>query len=115
LNSKDGEKVLLQLRELGIDPQSDNLRPSHTGALLGKIFVLTGALPGLKRHEATKLIEEAGGRVSGSVSKKTDYLVAGSDPSSKLNDAQKLGVPILDESGLLALMPSKPTQKELFD
>ncbi|HTB63373.1 MAG TPA: NAD-dependent DNA ligase LigA [Opitutales bacterium] len=115
LNSTVGGEMLLRLKELSIKPQSNNLRASQSGALLGKIFVLTGALPSLKRHEATKLIEEAGGRVSGSVSKKTDYLVAGSDPSSKLDDAQKLGVTIIDESGLLALIPSKPPQKELFD
>jgi DNA ligase (NAD+) len=70
----------------------------------GKTFVITGTLPTLKRQEAADRIKAAGGRVSGSVSKKTEYLVAGSDAGSKLDKAQKLGVAILDEAGLLALL-----------
>jgi DNA ligase (NAD+) len=72
-------------------------------ALAGKTFVLTGSLPNLTRDEATALIEEAGGRVSSSVSKKTDYLIAGEAAGSKREKAEKLGVPILDEDALREL------------
>lgn len=72
--------------------------------LAGLTFVITGTLPSLKRDEAKALIEAAGGKVSGSVSKKTDYLVAGSEAGSKLDNAQKLGVPILDEAALMDLL-----------
>ena len=65
--------------------------------LVGKTFVLTGTLPKLTRDQAKKLIEDAGGRVSGSVSKKTDYLVAGSDAGSKLDKAKELGVAVIGE------------------
>ena len=74
------------------------------GALAGKTFVLTGTLPGMAREEARELIESRGGKVSGSVSKKTDYVVAGDDPGSKLARARELGVTILDEDGLRELV-----------
>jgi DNA ligase (NAD+) len=70
----------------------------------GKTFVLTGTLPSLGRDEARDLIEKAGGKVSGSVSKKTDYVVAGEEAGSKLTKAQELGVAILDETGLRKLL-----------
>jgi DNA ligase (NAD+) len=72
----------------------------------GKTFVLTGTLPTLGRDEARDLIEKAGGKVSGSVSKKTDYVVAGEEAGSKLTKAQELGIAILDEAGLRALLGS---------
>ena len=71
------------------------------GALAGKAFVLTGTLPTLSRSEATQLIESAGGRVTGSVTKKTDAVVAGDDAGGKLEKAQSLGIPIIDEAELL--------------
>jgi DNA ligase (NAD+) len=74
------------------------------GPLARKTFVLTGTLPQLSREEATERIESAGGKVTGSVSKKTDYVVAGADPGSKLAKAQELGTEILDEEGLLKLL-----------
>ncbi|MGB4673376.1 MAG: NAD-dependent DNA ligase LigA [Azovibrio sp.] len=72
--------------------------------LAGLTFVITGTLPSLKRDEAKALIEAVGGKVSSSVSKKTDYLVAGSEAGSKLENARKLGVPILDEAAFLGLL-----------
>jgi len=66
--------------------------------------VLTGTLPTLNRTEATKRIKAAGGKVSGSVSKKTGFVVAGDDPGSKLDKAQSLGVEVIDEAALLALL-----------
>jgi DNA ligase (NAD+) len=73
-------------------------------ALSGLTFVLTGTLPTLTREDAKERIEAAGGKVSGSVSKKTDYVVAGEEAGSKLEKAQSLGVAVVDEAGLLALL-----------
>jgi DNA ligase (NAD+) len=73
------------------------------GIFEGKTFVLTGTLPTLKREEAAARIEALGGKVSGSVSKKTDYVVAGEEAGSKLAKAQELGVPILNEAQFLKL------------
>jgi DNA ligase (NAD+) len=69
--------------------------------------VLTGTLPNLSREDASARIEAAGGKVTGSVSKRTDYLVAGEDPGSKYTKAQELGTEILDEDGLMELLPDE--------
>lgn len=79
-------------------------RAALGGPLTGKTPVLTGALPGTSRDEASALIESNGGKVSGSVSKKTDYVLAGEEAGSKLAKAGKLGVPVLDLQGLRKLI-----------
>jgi DNA ligase (NAD+) len=76
------------------------------GPLRDLTFVLTGTLPDLTREQATERILAAGGRVTSSVSKKTSYVVAGDSPGSKREKAERLGVPVLDEAGLLALLDS---------
>lgn len=80
-------------------------QPSEPGGVFaGKTFVLTGTLPTLTREAATAKIEAAGGKVSGSVSKKTDFVLAGAEAGSKLAKAQELGVKILDEAEFLRLL-----------
>ena len=76
------------------------------GPLAGQTFVLTGTLPDLTREEATERITRAGGKVTGSVSKKTSYVVAGAAPGSKREKAERLGVTVLDETELLRLLDS---------
>lgn len=97
-------ELIEQLRASGIHWEES--APARATHLAGKTFVLTGTLPTLKRDEAQALIEAAGGKVAGSVSKKTSYLVAGEEAGSKLAKAEELGVPILDEAGLLKLLES---------
>jgi len=87
--------------------QASRPRNAAAGILSNKTFVLTGTLPGMTREEARDLIEAAGGKVQASVSKKTDWVVAGEAAGSKLDKAQALGVAVLDEPGLLALLKQK--------
>ncbi len=107
--------VVGRLRAAGVHwPESAGVQQS-AGILAGKTLVLTGTLPTLTREVAKERIEAAGGKVAGSVSKKTDYVVAGEDAGSKLAKAQELGVTILDEAALLALLePDNRTQQQ-FD
>jgi DNA ligase (NAD+) len=100
-------EVVEQLRACGIHwPENDGTADTSPKPLAGKTLVLTGTLPTLGREEAKALIEAAGGKVAGSVSKKTDWVVAGAEAGSKLDKAQALGVAILDEAGLQALLAS---------
>jgi DNA ligase (NAD+) len=97
-------KLIERLRDAGLNFKSELYKPrAAAGPFAGKTFVLTGTLPSLKREEAAAKIEALGGKVSGSVSKKTDYVVAGEEAGSKLDKAQKLGVKIIDEAELLRL------------
>jgi DNA ligase (NAD+) len=92
--SEPGRRLLEKLRAHGIDPRGTVMA---AGVFTGKTFVLTGTLPGLKREEAEQKILAAGGKVSGSVSRKTSYVLAGADAGSKLEKARALGVPVIDE------------------
>jgi len=95
--------LIERLRAAGLQLEEDGPPPGE-GPLSGKTFVLTGTLPDLTREQATERIVAAGGRVTSSISKKTDYLVAGESPGSKLEKAERLGVGVLDEPGLLELL-----------
>jgi DNA ligase (NAD+) len=97
-------ELIADLRSQGVQFEQEGPPPGE-GPLAGKTFVLTGTLPDLTREQATERILAAGGRVTSSVSKKTDYVVAGDSPGSKLEKAERLGVAVLDEPGLLALLP----------
>jgi DNA ligase (NAD+) len=97
-------EVIEQLRAAGVHWQESEPAERAHGRLAGKTFVLTGTLPNLSREQATALIEAEGCKVSGSVSRKTDYVVAGADPGSKLAKARELGVTVLDEDGLMRLL-----------
>ena len=97
-------QVIAALQHAGVHWDEHAPRRAGAGPLSGKTFVLTGTLPTLARDEAKALLEAAGATVAGSVSKKTDYVVAGSEAGSKLVRAQELGVAILDEDGMHALL-----------
>lgn len=97
-------EMIDRLQRAGIEMTAPKrVRPAD-GKLVGKTFVLTGTLPNLTREDATGMIVAAGGKVTGSVSKKTDYVIAGDDPGSKLAKAEQLGITVLDENGLRKLL-----------
>jgi DNA ligase (NAD+) len=114
IGPKVAELIHRQMQDPQMREQIDELRPfvrfevegppPGEGPLSGKTLVLTGTLPDLTREEATERILAAGGKVTSSVSKKTDHLVAGASPGSKLEKAERLGVSVLDEAGLLGLL-----------
>jgi DNA ligase (NAD+) len=104
LDSPAVRKVFEGLADVGVELSVKSADVREVADVAGKTFVLTGTLPTLKRTEATKLIKGAGGKVSGSVSKKTDYVMAGEEAGSKLEKAQSLGVTVIDEAALLALL-----------
>jgi len=97
-------ELIRRLREAGLNFQSSLYKPEAAlGPWVGKTFVLTGTLPTLSREQAGAKIEALGGKVSSSVSKKTDFVLAGDEAGSKLEKAQKLGIRILDEAEFLRL------------
>src|SRR5436190_1285531 len=98
--SAPGKKILERIKQLGIDPKSEKVSAKKAASLplSGKTFVLTGTLPSITREEASEKIEALGGHVTGSVSKNTDYVLAGAEPGSKIDKAKALGVPIIDET-----------------
>ena len=104
LSESHNLEVIEQLRAAGVAWVEGLPQRTAAGTLAGKVFVLTGTLPALSREEAKALIEAAGGKVSGSVSKKTDYVVAGEEAGSKLEKAQALGVTVIDEAQLRTLL-----------
>lgn len=97
-------EVIEQLRAAGVEWAEGEGEAAALGPLVGKVFVLTGTLPSMGRDQARELIEAQGGKVSGSVSKKTDFVVAGAEAGSKLERARELGVAVIDEAGLLAIL-----------
>lgn len=101
-------EVVEQLRACGVTWEEGEPAARAPQPLSGKTFVITGTLPTLSRDEAKDRVEVAGGKVAGSVSKKTDYVVAGEEAGSKLVKAQTLGVPVIDEAALLALLAGPP-------
>jgi len=101
-NAENNQKLLRDLHELGVNPQKEERISGDK--FQGKIFVFTGSLERFSRKEGTELVEAQGGRASGSVSKKTDYVVAGAEAGSKLTKAEQLGIKILSESDFLELI-----------
>jgi DNA ligase (NAD+) len=102
--NKQARKLVDRLRQRGVNPEEP--RQKSTGALKGTTVVLTGTLPTLSREQATEIIESNGGKVTSSVSKKTSFVVAGEDAGSKLEKARTLGVKVIDEKELLAMIES---------
>ena len=104
--SSAGKKILRRLNELGIKPKSEKVSAKKAAELplAGKTFVLTGTLPSMTREEANDKIEALGGHVTGSVSKKTDYVLSGAEPGSKFDKAKELGVKIVDEAEFRKMM-----------
>lgn len=98
------QSVIQALHKAGVHWPEGAVRTAGPGPLSGKTFVLTGTLVGMTRDQAKERIQALDGKVSGSVSKKTDYVVAGAEPGSKLTDARRLGIPVLDESELENLL-----------
>jgi DNA ligase (NAD+) len=108
---RHNREVIEQLRAAGITWPEGPPKRKAVGLLAGLTLVLTGTLPTLAREDAKALIEAAGGKVAGSVSKKTDYVVAGADAGSKLARAEELGVAVIDEPGLKALIEGRRAAK----
>jgi DNA ligase (NAD+) len=103
--AEQNREVVERLLGAGVSPRSASVSLADVPQTLsGKAFVLTGTLEGYTRESAAEAIKQRGGKVTSSVSKKTDYVVAGADPGSKLTKAQELGVMVLEEEGFVGLL-----------
>jgi DNA ligase (NAD+) len=112
LQEERARELIERLRKAGLRMELDpSERRKEGGPLDGKTLVITGTLPDLSREQATKLIRRAGGKVVNSVSKKTDYLVSGDSPGSKLAKAEELGTEVIDEAGLRRLLGAAEAPK----
>ena len=107
LSQQHNRDVIEQLRKSGAVREESPPSVVQGGSVICKTFVLTGTLPKLSRDEAKELIEAQGCKVAGSVSRKTDYVVAGTEAGAKLAKAEELGISVLDEAGLLELLKGK--------
>lgn len=103
-DTAENQELIERLRQSGLNFKSNSQPTQSNSTIAGKTFVLTGTLPNLSRDAAAAKIEAAGGKVTGSVSKKTDFVVAGEEAGSKLAKAQQLGIKILDEAALIQLL-----------
>ena len=106
--NEQNRELIRRLTALGLKMTAE--KKVRTTQLEGLTFVLTGTFPTLSREEAKEKIEAAGGKVSGSVSKKTNYVVAGEEAGSKLDKAKELGITVIDEAELFALMESRAAE-----
>ena len=102
-HDEKNKEMIARLKSLGVNMEAEETETIDS-AVSGKIVVITGTLPTLGRKEAAELVEKYGGKVSGSVSKKTDYVVAGESAGSKLTKAQELGITVLTEAELFVLL-----------
>jgi DNA ligase (NAD+) len=107
-DEEKNRELLERLRKAGLRFSQEKRAARKDTTLAGLTFVLTGSLPTLSREEAKQTIELAGGKVAGSVSKKTSYVVAGEDAGSKLDKAKELGLPVIDEAALFAMLKAAP-------
>ncbi len=104
-DQEENRKTIQKISDGGVQISSvKKTEEKEKGSLQGKIFVLTGTLEGMTRDQAKKAIESAGGKVTGSVSKNTDYVVAGESSGSKIDKAKQLGIEIIDEAALKDLI-----------
>ena len=101
----ENQRLLDDLKSVGVDPKAFRAATTADGDLpfAGKTFVLTGTLPTHTRPEAEALIKKCGGKVTGSVSKSTSYLLTGAEPGSKIEKARQLNIPIIDEAQLVTM------------
>jgi DNA ligase (NAD+) len=108
-NNEENQVVLRKLKENGVWPIAEKQTDAKPGSLSGLTFVITGTLPSLSRSEAKALIESQGGKVTGSVSGSTDYLVLGENPGSKFDQARQRDIPTLSEGDLQQLIEDRAT------